>query len=150
MPRNYHWVNTNSRHLPNDASGTEIYAHNVVATFGEYGEFGRHLENLSQGDGVFSYQNGVGVRAVGLVVGDFDEESVEPSNMIFHEADSGAREYHVPVRWQVVLDEDAAITHDEVEQITGQPLHATGTYAPVNDVSNPELLADVIYGRTRD
>lgn len=150
VPQNYHWVNTNSGRLPDGDPGTEIYAHNVVATFGQYDEFGHHLENLSQGDAVFSYQNGVGVRAIGLVVGDFDEKPVEPSNMIFHSADSDANEYHVPVRWQVVLDEEAAVTHGEVEQITGQPLHGTGTYAPVNEVSNPELLADVIYGRTRD
>lgn len=150
MVRNYHWVNTNSGRLPDGAVGTEIYAHNVAATFGNYEEFGAHLENLSRGDLVFSYQNGVGVRSVGIVVGEFSGQAVEPSNMIFHSASSGANEYHVPVRWQVVLNEAAAVTHEEVEQICGRPVFATGTYTPMGDSDKPELLADVIYGRTRD
>ncbi|GAA0665437.1 hypothetical protein ACFQDG_02915 [Natronoarchaeum mannanilyticum] len=150
MTRDYHFVNTNERHLPDDATGTEIYAHNVVATFGDYEEFGSHLENLSPDDLVFSYQNGVGVRAIGLVVGAFDETAVEPSNMIFHDADSPESEYHVPVRWQTVLSESEAISAQEVEQICGRPVFGSGAYTPLDEGDNPGQLADEVYARARN
>ena len=142
----HHMVNTNQSNLPGDATGTAIYAEGVVATYGPKDPFGEHLENIERRDWVHSYQNGAGVRAAGIVLEDGTSDPVAPEDMIFHSASSNANEYHVPVRWQVVVEERSAVTSDEIDHICGRPLYAS-TYNEVQDDDNPELLLDVLFGR---
>jgi len=143
----HHMVNTNQKNLPGDTTGAAIYGANLVATYGRK-EFGEHLENINRRDWIFSYQNRVGVRAAGIALEDGTSEPVAPEDRIFYSALGSDEEYHVAVRWQVVVEERRAVDADEIEHICGRPLHA-GTYNEVQDGDNPELLLDVLFGRDR-
>lgn len=143
----YHIVNTNQKNLPGDKTGTAIYGAGLVATYGRK-DFGEHLENINRRDWVFSYQNEVGVRAAGIALEDGTSEPVSPEDRIFHPASSSEEEYHVAVRWQVVVEERRAIDANEIKHICGRPLFAS-TYNEVQDRDNPELLLDVLFGRDR-
>lgn len=138
----YYLFNTNKKNLPG-IDGTKIYQLGVVATYGPIDTFGKLLENPSPGDYVFSYVNGVGIRALGKVTGEWDGRPVGENEPQVHEPSD---EYHLPVRWMVVLDENKAITAEEFRKLAEFPV-PTQTRQRINSSNHPELLAAVMKGR---
>jgi hypothetical protein len=139
-------VNTNEKHRQSGESDIAIYGRDIVATFGNYEEYGSPLENLSVDDVVFSYQKETGVRAKGLVVDTFDGQAVNKRDQLF--PDSEENEYHVPVRWQQVLEPSNAITPKEVRDIVGRPIYGVGTHCVMSESDNPEALMSEIEKRS--
>jgi len=142
----YRLVNTNIQGLPEGLDGTEVYAENIAAAYGPE-RFGEQLAKIDQGDWIFSYRSeGVGIRAVGIALDDATAEPVDQEDRVIVPLDSEIEEYHVPVRWKIVLPEQNAITPEEVEAICHRPVYAGGTEHKITN-DNPELLFDVMVGR---
>jgi len=150
----HHLLNTNEEHLPDGQTGAGVYGHGIAATFAREGtdgvdEYGGHIGAIESGDYLYSYENDIGVRAFGVALEDGDSSPVPREHRLFHAKDNDIHEFHVPVHWVAVLEEDEAVTSSEVEHITGHPAFARGTRAELNpEDHHPGLLRDVILGRS--
>lgn len=144
-----HYVNTNAQSVPGD--GCKIYNNGVVASYGPE-KFGNYLRNISAGNGVVSYVSDSevpysgGARAFGIATAPWTGESVSPEEQIY---DKDHREYHVPVKWIGVLDEDEVVSPSEIRGITGRKTPQRTLETPGEDYQGGmKLLAEVIIGRT--
>jgi len=150
----HHLLNTNEEHLPDGQTGAGVYGHGIAATFANEDnqehieKYGGHIGAIEAGDRIYSYENGIGVRAFGIALEDGDSDPVPREHRLFHPSDDNTHEFHVPVHWVAVLESEDAISVDEIEQITDHPAFARGARA-VLDVEKhyPKLLRDVILGR---
>lgn len=143
-----HLFNTNDRFLPGDVDGTRIYAEGVVATYDDREEYGSLVAEVERHDGVLSYVNDDGVRAYGWALADGDDRPVDPEDRLFYPPDSDVDEYHAPVHWAVVLPPGRGVGADAVERITGRPAYSS-THAALDPDDRPDLLLDVLRGRSR-
>lgn len=144
--KDYYFINSNRDTFSDDDTvGTEVYEHGVTVTYGPP-RFGEKLEGIEPGDVIFHWVDGQGVRAEGRVTGYWDGAEVNNDERVY----SGHREYHLPTRWLVVLDEDDAVTSSELDEIAGRT-HPRGTRQKINDEKyNVKRLQEVIRGRAVD
>jgi len=150
--RNYYFVNSNRDTFDDpEEVGTKVYEHGAAVTYGPP-RFGEKLEGIEPGDVIFHWVNGQGVRAEGRVTGYWDgdeaqdEECIYPNSSVFPDQ----REYHLPTRWLVVLEEDDAISAAELDEITGRG-NPRGTRQQIDDKEyNCKRLQEVIRGRAVD
>jgi len=144
--KNYYFVNSNRDTFSDDETvGTKVYEHGVTVTYGP-SRFGEKLEGIKPGDVVFHWVDGQGVRAEGRVTGYWDGSEVNENERVY----PAHREYHLPTRWLVVLEEDDAIDSTELEEITGRT-HPRGTRQKINHSKyNCERLQEIIRGRAVD
>lgn len=145
-----HYVNTNAQYVPND--GSAIYENGVVASYGDKDPFGNYLKAISPGDGVVSYVSDGevpytgGARAFGIALAPWSREHVPPGDQVY---DRDHTEYHVPVKWLAVLDEEAVVSPEEIRQITGRKTPQRTLETPNDEYQDGmERLAEVIVGRT--
>lgn len=150
---NHHLLNTNEEHLPAGQTGSGVYGHGVAATFATENtdgveEYGGHIGAIDSGDYIYSYENNIGVRAFGIALEDGDASPVPGEHRLFYGKQDDVHEFHVPVHWVAVLEEDQAFSSEEVNHITGHPAFARGTRAELDPEDHyPELLRDIILGR---
>lgn len=149
----HHLFNTNEKNLPNGQTGAGVYGHGVVATFAnsnkpeDVEQYGGHIGEISAGDKIYSWQNGVGLRAVGFALEDGDSDPVPSEHRLFHSASSKIHEFHAPVHWVAVLDHSSALTPEEVKRVCDRPAYAGVTRRELNDDDYPKLLWDLVVGR---
>jgi len=150
----HHILNTNKKHLPDGQTGAGVYGHGVAATFADEGtdgveKYGGEIGEIEAGDHIYSYENGVGLRAFGIALEDGDSSPVPDEHRIFHAINDDVHEFHVPVYWNAVLEEDEALPSGEVEHITGRPVYAQARVELDPDKDRPDLLRDITLGRSK-
>jgi hypothetical protein len=149
----HHLFNTNERNLPNGQTGAGVYGHGVVATFADSNNpddvdrYGGYIGEIETADRIYSWENGPGLRAVGIALEDGSSDPVPPEHRLFHSASSDIEEFHAPVYWVAVLDRADAVSPDEIERVSGRPVYAGVAYRKLNDDDFPELLWDIVVGR---
>lgn len=149
----HHFFNTNKEHLPGNTTGAGIYGHGIVATFAksdDIDKYGGYLGEIEAGDRIYSWENGYGIRAVGIALEDGNSDPVLPEQRLFHSETSDVHEFHAPVHWVAVLDREDAVSTDEVKRIVGYQVWGRGTHAVLNEDNHPELLWDVVVGRATE
>lgn len=145
MP-DYHLLNTNRGHLPDGNDGTAIYEQGVAATYGDREEYGSYLAEMAEGDYIISYVNGVGYRAVGKVLSEWDGQEVTDESKWIDPEDHG--EYHIDVQWETVVDEANAISDTEGNKLLeySEDAPVNYTHKPVKDPKAGKRLADTLRG----
>lgn len=149
----YHLFNTNKKHLPKGQTGAGVYGRGVVATFADSNypdhveRYGNHIAKVEADDGIFSWQNKIGIRCFGIALEDGSADPVPPEQRLFHSPSSDIHEFHVSVAWLPPLRPSEAPYTNEVKRICGSKIWAKVTYRELNDDHRPELLRDVIKGR---
>lgn len=145
-----HYVNTNAQYVPGD--GCAIYENGVVASYGDKDPFGNYLKAISPGDGVVSYVSdgevpyAGGARAFAIALAPWSGEAVPQRDQVY---DRDHTEYHVPVKWVAVLDEDDVVSPEEIRQITGRKTPQRTLETPNGEYQDGvKRLAEVIVGRT--
>ncbi|QLG61990.1 type II toxin-antitoxin system CcdA family antitoxin [Halorarum salinum] len=149
----HHLFNTNERYLPHGQTGAGVYGHGVVATFADSNNpddvdnYGGHIGEIETADKIYSWENGHGLRAVGIALEDGSSDPVPLEHRLFHSASSDVHEFHAPVHWVAVLDQADAVTTDEIKRVSGRPVFAGVAHREMNDNDFPELLWDIVVGR---
>lgn len=107
------WYNTNKAHLDPEHIHDEVFNMGVVATYGPK-IYGEKLVDAIRGDHVFAYATGEGIRAYGNVTQKWNGKPVGPKEKALAK---DRREYHLPVRWEIVLQKEEAIRPDEIRNL---------------------------------
>jgi len=102
--QNSFWVNTNKNNVRNIHDN--IFDEGIIATYGPE-KYKRKLEKGGEGDIVFAYIEGVGIIGFGKI----KEEDIMTENI------KGNTRYSLPVKWDVVLNQDKAITPSEMSDM---------------------------------
>ena len=150
----HHFFNTNEDNLPGNQTGAGVYGHGVVATFAKadndehIDEFGGYIGEVEANDRIYSWENNYGLRAVGIALEDGNAKPVPEEHRLFHPPSGDIHEFHVPVNWVAVLDRKTTLTTDEVKHIVGHPVWGRGTHVELKDEHHPELLWDIVVGRS--
>jgi len=144
-PRYYLW-NTNKAHLPDGQNGTAAFDRNVAAAYGDYDDWGSQLGEPSIGDYLIAYINRQGYCAVVRVVGSFDGRKIENEN---EKIDPRVPEWHLPVRWEAVLEPEDAVPRLHGNGILdyAEEYSPSETIRRVKDGERAKLLVDLIRGR---
>jgi post-segregation antitoxin (ccd killing protein) len=144
------FVNSNRDTFSDDnVVGMEVVDHGVAAAYGNWGDFGYQLvdptdsSTITLRDRIFLWVDGQGVRAEGRVVGAVNEEPVTGDDQVYGGSQT---EFHLPTRWYTVLDEDEAVTNQELKQILGRG-NPRGTVQPIDSKHNILRLLEVMRGR---
>lgn len=132
-----------------DVVGMEVVDHGVAAAYGNWDEFGYQLVNptdsstITLGDRIFLWVDEQGVRAEGRVTGTATEKSVSGDEQVYGGSQT---EFHLPTRWYTVLDEEDAISNEELKQVLGRG-NPRGTVQPIDSKHNVQRLLEVMRGR---
>jgi hypothetical protein len=118
------WIfNTNETFNP--GAYARMFERGVAAIYG-YPNGGRNLEGANPENRVFAYVNRQGLCALGTVI----DGVVRPGKGIFFDAEGQQQpeEYHLGLRWDVVLPEEKAISVSEAQDL-GYRLPIRSTFA---------------------
>jgi len=145
-----HYVNTNAQYVPGD--GCAIYENGIVVSYGDKDPFGNYLEAISPGDGIVSYVSDGevsytgGARAFAIALASWSRGAVPQGDQVY---DRDHDEYHVPVKWLAVLDEEGVVSPTEIRKITGRKTPQRTRETPNDEYQEGmKRLAEVIVGRT--
>lgn len=132
----YFWCNTNKEHLDPPELHDKMFDIGVAATYGPK-IFGQKLASAVKGDHVFAYANGEGIRAYGRVTRKWSGKLVGSEEKAMTKG--SRREYHLPVRWEIVLKQDEAIRPDEIRALGYNNFRGT-----FRRIRNPEFANRLI------
>ena len=133
--KRYFWYNTNKEHLDPPESHDKVFDMDVAATYGPK-IFGEKLASSAKGDHIFAYANGEGIRAYGIVTGKWSGEPVGSEEKA---VTKDRREYHLPMRWEIVLKQDDAIRPDEIRALGYSNFRGT-----FRRIRNPEFAKKLV------
>ena len=141
----YIW-NTNKQHFPEGEDGTEALYQGVAAAYGDYDQWGSQLEEPSIGDQLIAYVNRKGYCATGRVVGPFNGQEIQNED---EKIDPRVPEWHLPVRWEAVLDLEDAVSRQHGNGILDykEKYSPSETVRRIIDTERAQLLVDLIRGR---
>lgn len=108
-----HWIfNTNETYAP--GAFEKMFSQGVIAIYG-YQNGPRNLEGASENQRVFAYVNGQGIRALGNIT----DPIVKKGEGIFIDENGKQQpdEYHVIVKWEVILPPQKALSNREASAI---------------------------------
>ncbi|MBD3228275.1 MAG: hypothetical protein GF329_08795 [Candidatus Lokiarchaeota archaeon] len=137
----YFWYNTDNENEKVGNKHDEIFNLSVAATYGRI-KYGEKLKRATIGDHVFAYANKEGIRAYGVVTGEWNCKEVEKDTK---RVTSEHPEYHLPVEWKIVLSKKHAIKIDEIRQMGYQGFR--GTFRRIRDREFIDRLLNRIRSR---
>lgn len=106
----YFWYNTDNQNEEIRHKHDMIFKIGVAATYGPI-SYGEKLKRAKIGDHIFAYANKEGIRAYGLVTGEWDGREVPNGE---EKLVTNFPAYHLPVEWKIVLSKEEAIRPDEI------------------------------------
>ena len=116
----FHIINTNDKLV--EGSYRTWLSHDYAFTNGPKERYGETLRSLNPGDLVFMYVSGKGIKAVGMVIKEWD--GIEYRELIVPCPSSVINEYRIPVRWFIVIPDDF-VPSPKVKEILGYPVTQT-------------------------
>ena len=132
----FHVINTNDKHA--EGAYKKWLSYNYAFTNGAKQRYGETLRNLKPGDLVFMYVSGKGIKAVGMVIKEWDE-------VAYHEpiapCPSAHNEFRIPVRWFIVIP-GGFVPTSKVREILGYPV--TRTRARIKHNLGQTLLRHIL------
>lgn len=144
-PQYYIW-NTNKQHFPEGKDGTEAFKLGVAAAYDDYDEWGSQLEEPSILDYLIAYVNRKGYCAIGRVIGPFDGRKITEKD---RKIDPRVSEWHLPVRWEAVLNTERAVPRLRGNGLLGydEEYSPSSTIRKIKNGDRAQLLVDLIRGR---
>jgi DNA polymerase III delta prime subunit len=143
IDRTYWLWNTNYEH--EDTDGTEAFQRGVAAAYG--GEkWGGKLTKPSKGDVLLAYRVKKGVRGVGIVEEETDDQPIDKGDEDVDPIKGPDKlEFHLPVDWLYTLPEEEAISTSESAEILdrGNMSHVATVEKPSNQQGAHELYEKV-------
>ena len=116
----FHYINTNEKFIK--GAYKKWLRLNYAFTNGAKQRYGETLRHLKPGDLVFMYVSGKGIKAVGMVIKEWD--GIEYREQIIPCPSSIINEYRIPVRWFIVIPDDFVPT-SKVKEILGYTVRQT-------------------------
>lgn len=131
----FFWYNTNRNNV--DELHDRIFEEGIVATYGPK-KYKEKLDKASEGDRVFAYVTGVGIRAVGTIQrGEIQTEHIE-----------GHTRYSRPVNWEVVSSNDESIEPSQIREMGYEGFR--GAFHPIRDSDIGGELLDKMKAKSSD